>query len=279
MCHNVLISFHPALSGAIPARWPETACLAGAAGYDAVDIDLRDIAEESCAAVREVLEETGVRAGPAPLPVEFRRDEETFVRDLVDLPLLARLAADVGVRTLYRSIPASSEHPRNELLVILQRRLSSCLPVLRDNGLTLAIEVLGPMHRRREGRHEFLWRLPEAGAFAYSLGPGVGVLADSWHWHHAGEATHDIVALGERILHVHVADAPDAPREAIRDEERLLPGAGVVDFEAFFGGLAAVGYSGLISPEIHGYRCALSSRAECARRALAAVSSILPELS
>jgi sugar phosphate isomerase/epimerase len=145
---------------------------------------------------------------------------------------------------------------------------------LREHNLELAIEVLGPLHRRREGRHELIWRLPEGAAFAASCGPAVGVLVDSWHWHHAGGTVDEIAALGDRILHVHLADAPDIPAAAIHDDHRLLPGDGVVDFVGFFQGLATAGYAGQITPEIRGYRCS-DDPVDCARRALAAVRDVL----
>lgn len=274
----MLLAFHRSLSGGEPARWPESAQLAGAAGYDAVDIDLRDVAGEPVAALRDVLDGAGVVAATAQLPVEFRRDEETFRRDAANLPALAALAADLGITTLYRSIPASSDTPPDDLRRTLKRRLAACLPVLRENGLSLAIEPIAPLHLRQEGRYRFAWRLRDAAALAEEIGPGTGVLADAWHWHHARETAAELAALGGRILHVHVADAPDVPPEAIRDEERLLPGAGVVDFAAFAAGLEAAGYSGFVSPEVTGYDCGLGDRTACAARAREAARTVLPAL-
>ena len=50
----------------------------------------------------------------------------------------------------------------------------------------------------------------------------------------------DILAAGKaRIVHVHVADAPDLPPEQIRDNERLMPGEGVIDLKGFFKALEA----------------------------------------
>jgi sugar phosphate isomerase/epimerase len=235
-----------------------------------MDIVMSEVEAETPEVVREILEHAGLRAGAVSLPVEFRRDERTFDRDFVQLPRLARFAAALGSTTMYRSLPASSERPADELLPILRRRVSMCAEVLREQGMEFAIEVLGPLHRRREGPHEFVWRLSDAATFAEACGHDVGLLVDSWHWHHAGDTIQDIVDVGDRILHVHVADAPDISAEAIRDDQRLLPGEGVVDFAAFFSALDAVGYSGMISPEIRGYRCSRGP-VDCARRALTAV--------
>ena len=268
------VSFHPSLAGGAAVRWPETARIAGAAGYDAVDVPLREFGDARQAG--EVLAAAGVTAGPAAqLPVEFRRDEATFVEDLAALTRLAALAADLGVTTLYRSLPASSDTPAGELLPVLRGRLARVVPILEEHGLALGIEVLGPLHRRREGSHELLWRLRDAAALAHELGGATGVVADAWHWHHADETAADLAALGDRILHVHLADAPPVAPEAIDDLERLLPGEGVVDFAGFFTGLAAAGYDGAVTPEVIGYGCA-GDPVACARRALDATRAVLP---
>ena len=70
------ISFHPSLAGAAAVCWPETARIAGAAGYDAVDVPLREVGDAG-----EVLAAAGLAAGPAAqLPI-VRRDEATFEED------------------------------------------------------------------------------------------------------------------------------------------------------------------------------------------------------
>jgi sugar phosphate isomerase/epimerase len=264
------ISFHPSLGGTTPVAWPESLAVAREADFAAIDLVLPEVADLLASELREQLGEAGVAPGPASLPVEFRLDEDRFRRDLVELPQLAALAAAIGVRTMFRSIPASSELPAAELGPTLQRRLAAIAAILEEHGIDFAVEVLGPLHRRREGAHEFIWKLPDAAEFVASCGREVGLLVDSWHWHHAGGETNEIAALGSMIRHVHVADAPDLPAERIRDEYRLLPGMGIIDHTGFFAALEAAGYDRLVSPEVRGYACE-ASPVECARAAMAAV--------
>jgi sugar phosphate isomerase/epimerase len=269
-------SFHPSLGGAAgPTEWPAQLRLAAAAGFDAIDIDLWQLSGQSAGAVVELLAEAGLRPGGAALPVEFRQDEDTFRRDLEKLPARAGLAARVGVAAMSRSIPASGPSPASEAIPVLRRRLTACARVLDAHGVGLALEMLGPLHLRRHGSHELIWRLADGAELADSCGPGVGVLVDAWHWHHAGEGPSDIADLGARILHVHVADAPDLPPEAIDDKRRLLPGEGVIDFGRFVDGLARAGYRGQATVEVHGYGCRSSDPVDCARRARAAVMETL----
>jgi len=49
-----------------------------------------------------------------------------------------------------------------------------------------------------------------------------------------------------------VNDAPRLPPEEIRDDERLMPGEGVIDLAGFFGALKEIGYADGVSPEVFG---------------------------
>lgn len=266
----VTISFHTSLTGATAVDWPDSGRVASAAGFTAIDIVLEEVAALGPAAIRDQLDQAGLLPAPASLPVEFRLDEVTFRRDIAELPGMAELAAAVGVKTMFRSLPASSHVPAADLLPILRRRVSACARILGEHGIGFALEVLGPLQRRLEAPHEFIWRLTDGADFAGSCPGEVGLLVDSWHWHHAGGTAADISELGDAVLHVHVADAAGIPPEAVRDDLRLLPGAGVVDFTSFFGALQAIGYNGFLSPEVRGYSCT-AQPFDCARAALQAV--------
>ncbi|WP_018635314.1 TIM barrel protein [Parafrankia elaeagni] len=91
-------------------------------------------------------------------------------------------------------------------------------------------------------------------SFAISCGDNVGLLLDSWHWHHAVAGTAEILAAGRHILLVDVADSAHLHPADVRDDQRLLPGHGVIDLHAFFGALRSVDYSGPVTPEVFGYR-------------------------
>ncbi len=68
---------------------------------------------------------------------------------------------------------------------------------------------------------------------------GIGVLADLYHISVEGESYDGIVAAGDRLGHVHVADA-----------DRSAPGEGAAtDYAGFFQTLRAMGYAGTISIE------------------------------
>ena len=62
--------------------------------------------------------------------------------------------------------------------------------------------------------------------------------------------TADILEAGKsRIVHIHVSDAKPAPAEEVRDNQRFMPGEGVIDLIGFFQALKEIGYEDGVSPE------------------------------
>src|SRR6202035_262261 len=269
-----ILSFQASVCGSRSITWPSSLGIARAAGFAATDLVLPEIAGESPCTIRSRLAATRLLPGPASLPVEFRLDKDTFQRDLVQLPRLAALAAAVGIKTMFRALPASGDVPAPELHLTLRSRISTIATVLAANGITFALEPLGPLHRRREGRYEFIWRLADAAEFASACPDNVGLLLDAWHWHHSGATIQEIIDAGKLIRHVHIADSADLPPDRVRDDSRLLPGEGVVDLNGFFRGLSKAGYCGYVSPEVRGYSCKASPTV-CARAAYAASQTSL----
>jgi sugar phosphate isomerase/epimerase len=92
--------------------------------------------------------------------------------------------------------------------------------------------------------------MDETLAFAKECGPNIGLILDAWHWHHAGATAQDILAAGKLyIVNVHVSDARQQPADEVRDNQRLMPGEGVIDLVTFFQSLQRIGYEDGVSPE------------------------------
>ncbi|HEV2815294.1 MAG TPA: sugar phosphate isomerase/epimerase family protein, partial [Solirubrobacteraceae bacterium] len=271
----MVIAFHPSVAG-YRAPWPDSLRVAREAGFGAVDLDLEQMVDaHDPDDVRGALEAAGLRAGACPLPVEMRQDEATFEAGLARFARVASFAAAVGVHAMHRSVPAASSRPAAEFVPVLRCRWRACAAIAREHGVTLAVEPLGPLYRRRAGPHEILWRLADVAAFADSCGPGVGLLIDSWHWHLGGSTAEEIAALRGVVAHVHVADVPPLPDDAQRDTERALPGEGVVDFEGFLRGVAGAGYDGIASLEIPGSWSTGLEPLVASQRALAAANGVM----
>jgi sugar phosphate isomerase/epimerase len=246
------LSLNNTLTAGESLDWTSFVELAAETGYGGADLDLTSAISEGAEATRRRMVAGGLAVGGVNLPVEFRYDEETFEKDLTGLDEAARFASAVGATAMCRWLPASSPVPKQELLQRYRQRLARCDEVLVNHGLRLGLEFCSPLHLRRREQHEFIWRFDEALEFARSCGETAGVLLDSWHWQLAGGTLEEIRDSCDSIVHVQVADVPDMPAEQIRDNERLLPGEGIVDFVGFFASLVAGGYVGAVSPEVFG---------------------------
>ena len=147
----------------------------------------------------------------------------------------------------------SSPMPKAELRRIYLDRLRAVCEILARSHVRLALEFVSPVHLRKLYPHEFIYRMDETLELVKDIGPNAGLMLDSWHWYHAGATAKDILAAGkERIVYVQVADAPNLPPDQIKDNERLMPGEGVIDLNVFFGALKKIGYNGGVSPEVFG---------------------------
>jgi sugar phosphate isomerase/epimerase len=210
---------------------------------------IADGAEKTLALLRELKMKPAVLG----LPVDFRKDDATFDAGFAKLEDAARFTAAIGCPRMQTWIPSSSDLPKAEQRAVYKKRFQKVAEVLARHRVRLAFEFLGPLHIRKAKPHEFIYRMDEMLDFARECGPNVGVLLDSWHWHQSGGTVADILTAGkEGVVTVQVADAPALPPEKIMDQERLMPGEGIIDWNAFLGALKKIGYEHNLSPEVFG---------------------------
>jgi sugar phosphate isomerase/epimerase len=250
-------AYNPQLTGGrVP--WPDSARLAANAGFPGVDIGLTSAIKNGLAATRQLLDELKLRPAVVDLPVDFRKldfpkGEETFRNGLRLLPDAASFSAAIGCPRMTTYLMSSSEKPKAELRKIYLDRFQACAEVLARSHVRLGFEFLGPLHIRKTYPYEFIWRMDEMLAFAKECGPNCGVLLDSWHWYHAGATMGDIIAAGkDGIVHVQINDSAKMPPEQVKDNERLLPGEGVIDLKGFLQALRKIGYTDGLSVEVFG---------------------------
>lgn len=233
--------------------WPEFARLAAKAGFPAVDVALTPAMAEGTPATRALLKQLQIRAGVVGFPVEFRKDDQAFHESFAKLDEAAQFSMAIGCPRMTTYIMPSSDKPKDELRKILKERFRASADVLARSHVELGLEFISPVHLRKRFPYEFIWRMDEMLEFAKECGPNVGLLLDSWHWHHAGAKVSDIIAAGkENIVHAQINDSPDLPPEKILDNERLMPGEGVIDLTGFLKALQKIGYADALSPEVFG---------------------------
>jgi sugar phosphate isomerase/epimerase len=250
--HGMYLSLNSVLlSGRV--KWPEFAKLAARVGYPGTDVMLDAAMQEGAAATNKLLADLKIRPAIIDFPVDFRKDDAAFRASIGKLEPAAAFAAAIGCPRMMTYIMPSSETPKDELRRIYKQRFTESAEILARHNVRLALEFLGPLHLRKMFPHEFIWRMNDMLAFARECGPNVGLLLDSWHWHHAGATTEDIIAAGkERIVHVHFNDSPDLPPDQIRDNQRLMPGEGVINLVGLLKALQTIGYNDALSVEVFG---------------------------
>jgi sugar phosphate isomerase/epimerase len=231
---GMYVSLNSSLTRQMP--WPDFVRLAGKLGYGGVDVSLNSAKTAGVEATRALLTESKVRPAVTNLPLQFATpDEAAFQQGLMQLDEDAKFAAAIGCARMMAVLPPASQTPKQERRKFLKDRLLVVSEALRRSDVRLGLEFLGVLMFRTRQPHAFIWTLDETAAFAQECGPNIGVVLDAWHWHHSGGSTADILSAGKsRIVHVHVSDAKPQPPEEVRDNQRHMPGEGVIDLVGFF---------------------------------------------
>jgi sugar phosphate isomerase/epimerase len=231
-------------------EWPEFARLAARVGYCGVDVNLNAAKAQGADATRALFNELTIRPTVTGLPVQFGGPTPPTDDSLKQLEDTAAFASTIGCPRMMAVLPPSAPSPKAEYRPIIKDRVTAIAAILHRSNVRLGLEFLGPVHFRTRQPYEFIWRMDEALELAKECGPNVGLTLDAWHWHHAGATVDDILAAGKsRIVHVHVSDAKAMPPEDVRDNQRVMPGEGVIDLTAFFRALQKIGYEDGVSPE------------------------------
>lgn len=226
-------------------------------GFDAITPSLGEFENKSTAEIRDwvaQMRDRGVRYGSAGLPVEFRRDDERFEKDLAQLPRRAALLHQMGVQRVATWIlPGHRELTYLENFERHKRRLGAGARILADHDLRLGLEFVGPRTSRARNRFPFICSQRGMMELVHAIGgDNTGLLLDSWHWYTSHGTVDELLKLSNRdVVHVHVNDAPagiDVDEQV--DNRRALPATtGVIDMKGFINALAKIGYDGPIECE------------------------------
>lgn len=232
-----------------------------ACGYGGVEYSAEPIAEwireKSRQAACDILSEKGIRLGAFELPVDFRSTEENFQMGLPVLKEYAAAAQTVGCARCVTWLPPAIDEEPVGFSCRTTRRLRECAKILGGHDISLGLEWVGtPTLRcspdgKRVRKHDFVFTIPQTLELIEAIGePNIGLLVDSFHWFTARHTMDDLEKLPrEKFVHVHINDAPKKPVEQQIDNERLLPGEGIIDLKSFISVLKKKGYHGFIAVE------------------------------
>ena len=271
-------SLHPVILGG-SLSLEEQVNIASKVGLPGIDTGIEAIASlvhsRSLEGAKEFFAEHKVQPAVWGLPVNWREDEDTFQADLAKLAEWAKLAQEIGCPRCITWIPPIADDPA-AMRKLAVRRFADCARVLADYGVRLGLEWVGPKTIRL-GKTEFVWRMDQLLDMEADMGqPNVGLLVDSFHWFTAGHTPAELEAVpAEKIVHVHLNDAPDKPRDEQMDMERLLPGEGIIDLKGFLTALKNAGYQDYMGLETFGKVLPALPPEEAARRAKEAADRVL----
>ncbi|RJP26108.1 MAG: sugar phosphate isomerase/epimerase [Candidatus Omnitrophota bacterium] len=226
-------------------------------GFQGVNANIGELEKMEESQRRELVDfmkEKGIRFGVSGLPVEFRRDEEQFHKDLALFPPRARILKSVGVdRITTWLLPGDNQLTYLQHFEQNRRRLTEAAQIMYDEGIRFGLEFVGPKTTRNRFRYPFAYTQREMMELADAIGTGnVGLLLDAWHWHTSHGTIEEIRELTNHdIVEVHVNDAPaGVATDELVDNRRELPTAtGVIDLKGFMNVLAAMEYDGPVTVE------------------------------
>lgn len=265
---------------------PEYIALAKRHGFSGIEFSIRAaadlVAATSFEEVAALFDEAKVLPAVFGLPTEWRKSDEEFHSGLEQLPQLAKLAQDFGCTRCTTYVFPDSGEPVAEYSARSIARFQQIGQVLEDEGVRFGLEFLGPQQFRRNPDNVWFYNIPGALQVVEEIEDGavienVGLLVDCWHWYTSGGTMMDLASIPmEKIVHIHINDAPDIPANEQIDKVRLLPGAsGVIDINGFLGTLNALGYDGPLGVETFSEELNQLTADEAAGLAAAAVAKVL----
>ncbi len=233
----------------VKANQRETIEFAHHFGYEAV----QPFGDELAALPPAQLDELNARRkeyrlswGQSGLTVDFRKDDETFRKDLAALPAIAAALQKAGASRVGTWI--SPNHDALPYLANLKQhaaRLREVARVLNDHGQRLGLEYVGPKTLWTAKRYPFIHSMAEMKELLVEINmPNMGFVLDTWHWYTAGETPADLASLkNSDIVCIDLNDAPaNIPVEQQIDSKREIPLAtGVIDTAAFLNTLNHLG--------------------------------------
>ena len=225
--------------------------------FEAVEPRIEEIAAYSTDQLNETLADLQSKNlvwAAAGLPIEFRKDEATFLEGIKKLPSLAAGLQRAGVTRVGTWIsPSHNELTYKQNMTQHAARLRAAASILKDHGMRLGLEYVGTQLLLVGKRYPFVHTMAETKDLIAEIRTGnVGFVLDSWHWWTARDNESDLLSLtAADIVSVDLNDAPKGvPQEQQKDNERELPVAtGIIDAGVFLSAIHKLGYDGPVRCE------------------------------
>jgi 2-keto-myo-inositol isomerase len=156
-------------------------------------------------------------------------------RLMSELPPRLEICRALGAAYLLAVPPRTPGADRSRAVAAMRDGLAAAADAAGAIGAGVAFEFLGFADSPID--------TPALAAEVVADVPGVALVLDSCHWHASGAGPLEGFPI-DRLVMVHLNDAPAKPPREIEDADRLLPGRGVIDLPTLVAALRARGYSG-----------------------------------
>lgn len=248
----------------------ERAALAQKHGYPGLDFALGDIQSSGGpAAVKDILKRHNLEPSTVGgvLGAQVTVPEEEWAPALEHVRQKAQQAAAVGGTRTGTVLACRADDPKDTLWPLVVKRIKQLDEALDGTGIRLGMEFLGVKTLRLERPHPFVQSMAEFNQLLDEAGAkNVGITLDSYHWYAANDSLDTIKhTSAERIVLLHVNDAKDLPRDQLMDQDRLLPGEGIIPLADWLRAIDSTGFDGFIALEVLGPRLADMDAEERAR--------------
>lgn len=223
-------------------------------GFSYIEAGAQEVMENGVENVRALLQKHGMQISSANLPFHpTQLDDDAFAAAMEALPAQAAALSAVGcTRCIIWIFPASDTLTKEENYAFHVKRLSAAAAVLKEYGMRLGLEFIGPYTGRKGKKYVFLYTAEEMLKLAKDCGDNVGLLFDAYHWY-TGAHNKDVfdhIPDQSCIVSVHVNDAPVGDPLELPDSPRALPGeTGMIDIACVINGLRKLGYTGPVIAE------------------------------
>jgi sugar phosphate isomerase/epimerase len=247
-------SFHPATIRQ-GLSLEERCQIAEAAGFSYTAVNLGEATafdrERGAGAFAALLEGHGLNAGGMFGVPSSTADSEEYARDLAVLPERCEMAQSLGGTNIMHFVPNRTSMPEAEFEALCVARFAEIGAALAGYDLKLAIEWLGPK-QLEDLPYPFRSGIKMALDLAEASGQSnIGILVDAVHMWGARQAMADIERLAAgRVFAAHIDDFPEGDPDVLIDDDRIMPGDGIIDLAAFCRHTVAAGYSGPIEVEL-----------------------------
>ena len=223
-------------------------------GFSYIEAGAQEVMENGVENVRALLQKHGMQISSANLPFHpTQLDDDAFAAAMEALPAQAAALSAVGcTRCIIWIFPASDTLTKEENYAFHVKRLSAAAAVLKEYGMRLGLEFIGPYTGRKGKKYVCLYTAEEMLKLAKDCGDNVGLLFDAYHWY-TGAHNRDVfdhIPDESCIVSVHVNDAPVGDPLELPDSPRALPGeTGMIDIACVINGLRKLGYTGPVIAE------------------------------